>query len=82
MKKIEFLICHGNEETEQSFTKQSCICTEEQLSLNIEIVKKIAYNGQYTINDVDEPKNVQPTDAKRTAELEEALELLLSGVTE
>ena len=62
MKKIEFLICHGNEETEQTFTKQSCICTEEQLSINIEIVKKIAYNGEYTIEDDGQPDpTTEPT---------------------
>ena len=55
MKKIEFLICHGNEETGQTFTKQSCICTEEQLPINIEIVKKEAYNGEYTVEDDGQP---------------------------
>lgn len=82
MKKIEFLVNHKDEETGQTFTKQSCICTEEQLSINVEIVEKTAYNGEYTIEDVDEPENIQPADTERIAELEEALELLLSGVTE
>ena len=81
MKKIEFLVSHKDEETGQTFTKQSCICTEEQFSINIEIVKKTAYNGEYTIEDIDEPENIQPTDAERITELEEALALLLSGDT-
>ena len=47
---------------------------------NEEIVKAEAYNGEYTIED-DEQEEPQ-TAEQRIAELEEALELLLSGVTE
>ena len=46
-----------------------------------EQAKREALNGEYTIEDDGEPEAPQ-TDAKRIAELEEALELLLSGVTE
>lgn len=50
---------------------------------NEELAKQEAYNGEYTIEDDGQPEPVtQPTDAERIAELEEALALLLSGVTE
>lgn len=50
---------------------------------NLAIVEKEAYNGKYTIEDDGEPEpEAEPTDAERIAELEEALALLLSGVTE
>ena len=50
---------------------------------NEEIAKKEAYNGQYTVEDDGQPEpEVQPTEAERIAELEEALAMLLSGVTE
>lgn len=47
---------------------------------NEKIAKGEAYNGEYTIEDDGQPEPV--TEAKRIAELEEALELLLNGVTE
>lgn len=49
--------------------------------VNEETAKREAYNGKYTIDEVDEPE-AQPTDAERIAELEEALAMLLNGVTE
>jgi hypothetical protein len=48
--------------------------------VNEEIAKREAYNGEYTIE--DDGTEAIPTDADRIAELEEALALLLSGVTE
>ena len=48
---------------------------------NEELAKKEAYNGVYTIAEADEPE-APPTNADRIAELEAALEMLLSGVTE
>lgn len=50
---------------------------------NEETAKREAHNGNYTIEDdgLAEPEKV-PTDAERIADLEEALELLLLGVTE
>lgn len=51
--------------------------------INEEIAKAEADNGKYTIEDDGQPEpEAPPTDAERIAELEEALELLLSGVTE
>lgn len=48
---------------------------------NEEVAKREADHGVYTIEDDGQPEN-QLTDAERIAELEEALNLLLSGVTE
>ena len=50
---------------------------------NEEIAKKEAYNGEYTVEDDGQPEpEARPTEAERIAELEEALNMLLSGVTE
>lgn len=50
---------------------------------NEEIAKREAHNGEYTIEDDGQPEpEVQQTPEERIAELEEALELLLSGATE
>lgn len=48
---------------------------------NEAIAKAEAYNGEYTVEDDGQP-DPEPTQAERIAELEEALELLLAGVTE
>jgi len=51
--------------------------------INEEIAKKEAYNGEYTIEADGKPDAVeQPTAEERIAELEEALDMLLNGVTE
>ena len=63
----------------EAFYEKRIPCTEE----NEKIAKGEAYNGEYEVYDDGRPEPVvQPTDAERIAELEEALELLLSGVTE
>ena len=49
---------------------------------NEEIAKKEAYGKPKIYNDGLPEPEVQPTESERIAELEEALELLLSGVTE
>jgi hypothetical protein len=50
---------------------------------NEEIAKREAYNGEYTIEDDGQPEpEPKQTPEERVAELEEALALLLSGVTE
>ena len=48
----------------------------------LEIAKGQAYNGEYTIEDDGVEEVTQPTQEERIKELEEALELLLSGVAE
>lgn len=70
MKKIKYLF--GGSETEMTWSEA-----------NEEIAKKEADNGEYTVEDDGQPEPVaQPTAEERVAELEEALALLLSGVTE
>ena len=47
------------------------------------IAKREAYNGEYSVEDDGQPEaEAEPTQEDRIAELEEAMELLLSGVTE
>lgn len=70
MKKIKYLY-HGNE-VEMTWSEA-----------NEEIAKREAHNGEYTIEDDGQPEpEVQQTAEERIAELEEALAMLLSGVTE
>ena len=49
---------------------------------NEAIAKKEADNGEYVIEDDGVEEVAEPTQEERIAELEEALALLLSGVTE
>lgn len=86
----KFLSCEVNRGTEENpvmeqiFLNKSIICpTQAILDANEEIAKKEAYNGEYTIEDDGKPEpETQPTPEERIAELEQALELLLSGATE
>ena len=48
---------------------------------NLETALRDAYNGEYEIYDDGKPE-AELTDSERIAELEEALDMLLSGVTE
>lgn len=84
MKVIKYNICtnvnHGTEE-EPPIEEILCPVIMGWNEINEEIAKKEAHNGEYTIEDDGQPE-AQPTDAERIAELEEALALLLSGVTE
>lgn len=51
--------------------------------VNEEIAKREADNGTYSVVDDGQPEPAaDPTDAERIAQLEEALDMLLSGVTE
>ena len=81
--KYKFLsgdVNHGTEENpiiEQTFLNKSLNWNEA----NEEIAKKESYNGEYVVEEVDEPE-AEPTEAERIAELEEALAMLLNGVTE
>lgn len=85
-KTIKYLFCAevncGNDETpniEQRFIGKTIPYSEA----NEEIAKREAYNGEYTIEDDGQPEpEAQPSEAERIAELEEALAMILSGVTE
>ena len=51
--------------------------------VNEETAKREAYKGEYVIEDDGQPEPAhEPTPEERITELEEALALLLSGVTE
>ena len=87
MKIIKYQVLSGevNHEAEEQPQIQQ-VFLEKSMSwseANLEIAKKEAYNGEYTIEDDGTPESVvEPTTEQRITELEEALELLLSGVTE
>lgn len=52
MKKIEFMTKPGEK---SPLLQQICVCTDEALAANIAIVEKVAYNGVYTVEDVEDP---------------------------
>lgn len=57
--------------------------TEFSYNANLLIAQKEAYNGEYTVEDDGQPEPETPqTQEQRIAELEEALDMLLNGVTE
>lgn len=80
--KYKFLSCEVNRGTEENpiieqlFLDKTISWSES----NEEIAKREAYNGEYTIDDDGIEEAYTPE--QRIAELEEALALLLSGVTE
>ena len=88
-KFLSAVINHGTEEEpkiEQIFLEKSMPYTEA----NEEIAKKEAYNGEYTIEDDCQGEPEAPTTLENrvsdletdTADLAEALDMILSGVTE
>lgn len=82
MKKIVYKVL-GKTTTEDVDAEVLCGVERPYSEANEEIAKREAYNGEYTIEDDGQPEPEQPmTDAERIAQLEEALALLLSGVTE
>ena len=79
MKIIRYKFLSAEIDNEQIFLEKYMGWNED----NEKVAKQEAYNGEYTIEDDGQPEpSVQPTDAERIAELEEALALLLNGVTE
>lgn len=86
MKVIRYNLCtrvnHGSEDApvwEELLTPVKMGWNE----VNEEIAKREAYKGEYTVKDDGQPESeAEPTQEERIAELEEALALLLSGVTE
>lgn len=86
--KYKFLSCevnHGTDENpniEQIFLNKEIRCADKMLEANEEIAKAEAYNGEYTIEDDGQDDTAEPTQEERIAELEEALDMLLNGVTE
>lgn len=85
MKIIKYTLCtkinHGTPKS--PIWEDSLSAVEMPWSeANEAIAKKEAHNGAYTIEDDGAEEVVEPTPEERIAELEEALALLLSGVTE
>lgn len=87
MKRIKYIflsseVNHGTEEEpdiERKFIPKDFPYSEE----GFEAAKREAYGGEPEIYDDGQPEIKQPmSDAERIAQLEEALELLLNGVTE
>lgn len=78
------LVCYMeqfNQETEQTEKIQELATIKTPYSESaLEEAKNIAYKGEYTIEEVEEP--VEETLEERTAALEEAINLLLEGATE
>lgn len=82
MKKIVYKVL-GKTTAEDVEAEVLCGVERPYSEANEEIAKREAYNGEYTVEDDGQPEPEQPmTDAERIAQLEEALELLLNGVTE
>jgi hypothetical protein len=85
MKVLKYSLCtkvnHGTEE-EPKFEEILTPVTMGWNEVNEEIAKKEAYDG-YTIEDdgYEEP-GAKPSEEERISDLESALEMLLSGVTE
>ena len=82
--KYKFLSSEVNHGTEENPDIEQILLdvTMSWNEANEEIAKREAYNGEYTIEDDGVEETHEPTDAERIAELEEALAMLLSGVTE
>ena len=84
MKILKYNICttinHGTDE-ELKIEEILFPVTMGWNEANEEIAKREAHNGEYTIEDDGQPEAQQTAD-ERIAELEEALSMLLSGVTE
>ena len=88
MKKISYQYCvKVNYDTEENpnyvdtFVDKTLNChTDEEYEKNLLLAQQEAYEGKIDVVDVVEPEI--PTDAERIAELEEALAMLLNGVTE
>lgn len=82
MEKIVYKVL-GKTTAEDVEAEVLCGVERPYSETNEVIAKREAYNGEYTIEDDGQPEPEQPmSDAERIAQLEEALELLLSGSVE
>lgn len=84
-KVIKYNLCtkvnHGTEEELQIEEILSSV-TMGWNEANEEIAKREAYNGEYIIEDDGAEETVQPSQEERISDLEAALDMILSGVTE
>lgn len=82
-KKTGRITTYDPETLTESFTEILVGVNVEYTETNEAIAKAEAYKGEYTIEDDGQPETeVKPSDTERITELEDALDLLLSGVTE
>lgn len=88
--QYKFLACEVNHGTEENpkiepkyyYRKFECE-TQAEFDANYLLAEKEAVPGTIKVTGEFDPEpEAQPTDAERIAELEEALAMLLSGVTE
>ena len=90
MKVIKYqLVNEANIGTEeepkivQTLFDKEIECPNESFDTMLAVAKAEAYNGEVTVEDDGQSDfEAVPTSEQRIAELEEAFELLLSGVTE
>ena len=84
--KYKFLVNRGTEENpdmQQMTLEKSIICrTKAQYEANLSIAEKEAIDGTLDPDTDGVFDSEESTEAERITQLEEALELLLSGVTE
>lgn len=79
-KRITYMLNVSNDNNEV-LRKKAVECDESSLEQTIKLVMMEAFNGEYSVEDVED-EEATPTPEERIAELEEALEMLLNGVTE
>lgn len=85
MKVIKYFLCTEINNGSQEAPELEPILSPVEMGwneANEEIAKREAYNGEYTVEEVTDVEPVPVTQEERIAELEEAMALLLSGVTE
>lgn len=82
--KYEYLLWERNDGTEESPDIQQYFITKDFLYSedSFAAAEREAYNGVYEIYDDGKTETEMQTPEQRIAELEEALDLLLTGVTE
>lgn len=73
--KIKSEVNHGTEEDPQimeMFSDKMIECLEEFFEANFAIAQKEAYNGEVTVEDIEDPET-EPTTEEQIAELENAM---------
>ena len=78
MKWIKYLFNTPAEDGSDNLFHKSLPYSDEALR----IAEEEAYNGEYSIEEDGVEESTEPTHESRITDLEEAMDLLLSGVTE
>ena len=85
MKMMKYFLCtYVNHGTQEAPLWEQILSPVEMgwNPTNEEIAKREAFNGEYTVEDDGVAEIAERSQEERIEELEEALALLLSGVTE